>query len=313
MLQVLDTLFPVFLVIALGWGLAKRGHLSERVLHELNWLLFWICLPALIVGKLAVVREVPAGTGQILLVFSLSTLIVIGLGLLAARGLGLKPRQIGTFVQATFRGNLAYTGIPLILFALQGEPESVVTETMAQTLFVFAPAMLLYNVASVILLVRDGESSLWANFSTMLIKVAKNPLILASIVGSIFFALPWQLPNFVLNTLQLTGQMAAPAALLCVGGSMAYVSMEGRYRSAMVASVLKVVVTPCVAAVLASFFDLSETSRLVLLILSACPTAVASYIMAKQMHGDEALASGAIVISTVASIPAIAVVMALLS
>ena len=313
MLQVLDTLFPVFLVIALGWGLAKRGHLSERVLHELNWLLFWICLPALIVGKLAVVREVPAGTGQILLVFSLSTLIVIGLGLWAARGLGLKPRQIGTFVQAAFRGNLAYTGIPLILFALQGEPESVVTETMAQTLFVFAPAMLLYNVASVILLVRDGEPSLWANFSTMLIKVAKNPLILASIVGSIFFALPWQLPNFVLNTLQLTGQMAAPAALLCVGGSMAYVSMEGRYRSATVASVLKVAVTPCVAAVLASFFDLSETSRLVLLILSACPTAVASYILAKQMHGDEALASGAIVISTVASIPAIAVMMALLS
>lgn len=309
--QVVNTLFPVFLVIGLGFLLAKRGLLTERVLHELNRLLFVVCLPALIVYSLATASDVPAGTGTILWVFSLSTIVTIGLGLWAGRALGLASRQIGTFVQGAFRGNLAYAGIPLILFALQGSPPELVASVMAQTVFVFAPAMLLYNVASVILLVRDREASLQQNFVSMSIKVIKNPLILASIAGCVLFALPFSLPRFVLNSFQLTGQMAAPAALLCVGGSMAYVSMEGRYRSACVASLLKVVFAPLCAWLMSFCFDLNETSRMVLLILSACPTAVASYIMAKELEGDEALASGAIIISTIASMPVLALIVGL--
>jgi predicted permease len=308
--QVLNTLLPVFLVIALGYGLARRGFLSQAFLHELNRLVFWVCLPALIVEKLSAATEIPGGTGRILLVFSLSTLAVIVLGFIVARILGLKHRQTGTFVQAAFRGNLAYAGIPLILFALQDSPPELVASTMAQTLFVFAPTMLLYNAAAVILLARDHESSLRANLSDICVKVAKNPLILASILGVILFFLPFQMPRFLLNSLALTGQVAAPAALLCVGGSMAYVSMQGRYRSATAAALLKVVAVPCIAYLIALPFHLSGTPLLVLLILSATPTAVASYIMAKEMNGDEALASGAIILSTILSMPALAVILA---
>ncbi len=309
--QVLDTLLPVFLVIALGYLLAKRRFLSEGVLTDLNRLLFRICLPALIISKLAAATGIPPGTGSILIVFTLSTLVVIALGLLAARILRLEHQQTGTFVQAVFRGNLAYTGIPLILFALQGRSADVVTSTMAQTLFVFAPTMLLYNGAAVILLSREKDSPLAANLSAMLAKVSKNPLIIASVIGVMLFFIPFEMPRFVMNSLDLTGQMAAPAALLCVGGSMALVSMEGRFRSATVASLLKVVAVPCISALIALGFDMSETSRLVLLVLSACPTAVASYIMAKEMNGDEALASGAIILSTVLSMPVLAVILAL--
>ncbi len=308
--QVINTLLPVFLVIALGYALGRRAFLSELVFTELNKLLFWVCLPALIIEKLASATSIPPGTGSILLVFTLATLAVIVLGLIAARLLRLESDQTGTFVQAAFRGNLGYTGIPLVLFALQGRAPELAASTMAQTLFVFAPSMVLYNIAAVVLLSNERDSSLGAKFSGMAVKVATNPLILASIVGTLLFYLPFRMPVFVLNSFQLTGQMAAPAALLCVGGSMAYVSMRGRYRSATVAAVLKVVAVPCLAALISIPFHLDETSRMVLLILSACPTAVASYIMAKQMNGDEALASGAIVFSTVLSMPALAVILA---
>jgi predicted permease len=310
--QVINTLLPVFLVIGLGFLLAKRDFLSEAVLHELNRLIFWICLPALIVGKLATAQEMPSGTGSIFLVFALATLGTIGCGLLVARMLGLGANQVGTFVQAAFRGNLAYTGIPLILFALQREAPHVVSSVTAQVLFVFAPTMLLYNVTAVILLVQDREVPLRDNFLAMIKKVAKNPLILASLLGVSLFLLPLSLPKFLISALDLTGQMASPAALFCVGGSMAYVSMQGRYRSACFASLLKVVVTPALAWAIALGFDLDAHSRLVLLILSACPTAVASYVMAKELNGDEALASGAIVISTMASLPILALVVGVL-
>ena len=164
-------------------------------------------------------------------------------------------------------------------------------------------------MAAVVLLSGDRSTSLGSNLRGMVVKIAKNPLILASIVGVTLFYLPFEMPGFLLNSFGLTGQMAAPAALICVGGSMAYVSMEGRYRSATVAAVLKTVAVPCLSVLIAMPFHLTDTSRIVLLILSACPTAVASYVMAKQMNGDEALASGAIVISTVLSMPVLAVIL----
>ena len=129
--QILNTLLPVFLVIALGFLLARRRFLSETVLSELNKLLFWVCLPALIIEKLSTATEIPPGTGSILLVFSLATLAVIVIALGVARMLGLEGKQTGTFVQATFRGNLGYTGIPLVVFALQGVAPEIAASTMA--------------------------------------------------------------------------------------------------------------------------------------------------------------------------------------
>jgi hypothetical protein len=46
----------------------------------------------------------------------------------------------------------------------------------------------------------------------------------------------------------------------------------------------------------------------VLLILMACPTAIVSYTMAIEMKGDEAIASGAIVLSVLTSVVALAVI-----
>ncbi len=45
------------------------------------------------------------------------------------------------------------------------------------------------------------------------------------------------------------------------------------------------------------------------LVLASCPTAAASFVMARQMGGDEALASGSIVLSTVLSAASLAIVL----
>jgi len=44
------------------------------------------------------------------------------------------------------------------------------------------------------------------------------------------FYLPFEMPTFVLNSFELTGQMAAPAALLCAGGSIAYGGVTAALR-----------------------------------------------------------------------------------
>ena len=116
---------------------------------------------------------------------------------------------------------------------------------------------------------------------------------------------------FAGDTLQFVGRTAAPMALICVGGGMALTSMEGRYRSATFSSILKVFATPLFAYLISLPFNLSETETLILMIFSATPTAVASYVMAKQLHGDGAMASGGIIISTLLSMISLSIVVSL--
>jgi predicted permease len=53
---------------------------------------------------------------------------------------------------------------------------------------------------------------------------------------------------------------------------------------------------------IAHFLGLEGHSRLILLILAATPTAVATYVLVDQMDGDRNLAASAIAISTVVSV-----------
>ncbi len=308
MSHILNTLLPVFLVIGLAYLLGRRGSLSRGFLSELNWLIYWVSLPALIVYSLATAHSFPEDTLPIIAIFTIATVLLIFLCIPVCHWLQISRERVGTFIQASFRGNLAYTGLPILIFAMHGEPREVVSAIVAQTMFVLAPAMLLYNGAAVFVLVGSKKGFSRENLGSIVSKVATNPLILASLLGVILYLAPFKLPTMAINLLDLLGQMAAPAALFCVGGAMATVSMEGRYRSALIASCLKCFVLPLVTFALALFFDLEANARLVLLVLSACPTAVASYIMAKELDGDEALAAGSIILSTLLCIPVISLI-----
>lgn len=306
--QIISTLFPVFAVLGMGYALGRRGFLSRSFLNDLNRLVYFVALPALILHSVAGAEELPGEVLPALLVFLGATLLVIALAFLTAWLLRLKRWQFGTFIQASFRGNIAFIGIPILVYAVRHEPPEVLTGLIAQAVFIFTPIMVVYNVCSVILLVGSQDANPWNNLPRTLRSIATNPLILAAVIGIGLFLLPFQLPAALLSTFEFVGRVSAPCALLCVGGGMAVISMEGRYRSATFSSLLKTAATPLLVFLISRPFDLSPTTTLIILIYAAAPTAVASYVMAKEMQGDEAMASGGIVISTVLSVLSLGII-----
>lgn len=306
----LQTLFPVFAVIGLGYALSKKRFLSGRFLEELNKLVYWISLPALIVVNLDSAQSLAGGTLSMVVIYYSATIGIILIGYLVARLLKLEPWQQGTFVQGAFRGNLAFIGIPILVYALRDLDAETASSIIAKAVFVFAPIMILYNVAAVLVLThgQDGGSG---KLMTTLKKVGTNPLILAAVTGLLLYLLPVDLPGFASDTLRFIGRTAAPMALICVGGGMALTSMEGRYRSATYSALLKTVATPVLAYLISLPFNLGEMETLILMIFTATPTAVASYVMARQLNGDAPMASGAIILSTLLSVISLSVVVAL--
>ena len=106
------------------------------------------------------------------------------------------------------------------------------------------------------------------------------------------------LPSFVHRALESLGAAAVPIALMCIGGSLATTPLRGRRLWIVTAALLKVVVLPVLVFFLAR---LGPAELRIALVLSSCPTAAAAFVMARQMGGDESLASGSIALSTLLS------------
>ena len=314
MVAVLNTLAPVFLLIALGAILRRARLLSGEALGGMGWLVFWIALPALLFREIASARRFGFEQASIfvILLAGMAACILAGYGL--ARVLRIPRPKVGTFVQAAYRGNLAYIGLPVVLYAFTSVAGEAAGRTAQQDATVaLAPLIPLYNVTAVIVLLAGQHKLSAAALRRMGWQILINPLILSCVAGLAWAIAGLRLPMAIDNTLRILGQVAGPLALLSVGAAIATTRISGEVLYTSVAVALKVLIAPLVGYAVAMLLGAPARQTFIALLLLACPTAVAAYIMAEQMHGDSPLAAQTVVISTLASIAAFAVIILMMS
>lgn len=305
-----ETLAPILLLIGLGSALAHLRFLGREFMADLNKLVFWIALPALIFVSVAGIERPAPRVGSLIAVTAGATLLVAALGWMVGRRLRLPPSSNGSLVQAAFRGNLAYIGIPVLTYAFAELSPAQREEELAIALLVMTPLMALYNVLAVIVLEGSQHRMTIRVLPLIARGIATNPLILASLGGLLFPLFGWHLPLIATRTLETLGGAAVPVALLCIGGSLATISLRGRRTAIVAASTLKVFAKPAIAYGLCLLAGISGPDLRIALVLAACPTAVASFIMAGKLNGDESLTSGSIALSTVLSAVSLALALA---
>ncbi len=307
---VLDILAPVFLIVLLGVMLRRIGFLSEAFSSSLNKLVFWFALPSLLFSTIATstFRKDCLDSAAVLM---LTTLVVAVVAWYAAPMLGVGIRSRGAFTQSTFRGNNAYVGIPILVIAYAGHEHADTIQSLA--MLTLAPAMVLYNVLAVVVLtpVDPHMDSRLIDWRRITLGILRNPLILASVAGCVALAAELRPPQSITRTLNSLGALAGPGALIALGASLTPERMRAALRDAHLASFFKLVACPAVGWVIARLWGLDADARFITLIYLACPTAVASFVMAEAMKGDAKLAGGAVAVSTLYSILALALVIIL--
>ncbi len=312
-MDVLNTLAPVFLVIALGAILRRAKFISDALIKGANRLVYWVGLPALLFHKLAESQELDRAFGNVFLITVIGMTACVAVGYLVAAVLRLPPARIGAFVQATFRGNLAYVGLAVIFFAFASRGGSAAGSS-AQTaaILAFAPIVPIYNITAVVVLLAGRGKASIRTILHMCFQIVTNPLLLACVWGAGFSLMGFKLPLAAAHTLQVVGQFALPMALLCIGGVLVSTNVKGRMIPSILAAIIKVGVGPAVGFMVGHLLGAAPREIAVALILLACPTAVASYVLADQLGGDGALAAGAVVVSTILSIISLSVVVAMI-
>jgi predicted permease len=232
-------------------------------------------------------------------------IILVALGTSLVCGMPVGAR--GTLLQSAFRGNLAYIGIPVLAYSFSETQADGGSRAMATAVIVMVLTMAFYNILAVIVLQASNHSAQGADWRQMARAIATNPLLLAGLLGLLVPMLGITLPSFLQRALESLGAAAVPIALMCIGGSLATTRLRGRRSWIVIGALLKVVGLPVLVFFMSLFAGLGAVEQRIALVLSSCPTAAAAFVMARQMGGDEALASGTIALSTLLSFISLAV------
>jgi len=308
-LEATESLVPIILLVVLGSVLFKVEFINSEIREGMDAFTYWIALPSLFIHQLAGTDFQGLETGGLVVVLGIATVASAVVATVVALVCGLDSDKSGVFVQVGFRGNMAFVGLPLIIFALGNGAGS--DELVASALIALAAMVPLNNLIAVLALVTAQHGLSWSVLGRLTKNVLLNPLIVSAVAGSLlgWFELP--LPVMIDRPFELLGQTALALALVSLGGALIELEMRGRIGLATAAGAFKVTAVPLITYGFAVLWGLPAEQTVIVMIFAACPAATASYILTTQIGGDDALAAATIVISTVLSFPALAVVLVL--
>ena len=308
-MNIVDTLAPLILLIVLGAALAHVRFLGQTFMADLNKLVFWIALPALLFRSASHAAGAGSQTALLTGVLCGGTLMIAALGWGLSVVLGVPPAGRGTFAQAVFRANLAFIGVPAMAQLLrvgtaEGPDLGLTTAVVAMSF-----TMAFYNLLAIVVLQTSRQSGEQADRRALVTSVVTNPLLISGMLGILVAFAGLTLPPFVDRTLEVLGDASVPIALMCIGGSLRFAKLEGRISWIGAAALLKVGALPAIVWGLSRAVGLGPLEHRVAVVFAACPTASVSYIMAREMGGDTTLASGAVALSTMLSLVSLTTVL----
>ena len=290
-----NTVFPIFIIVALGWVLLRIKLITPEFTAVAERLVFKIALPVMLFTEVASADFETVFDGRFIL-FCCAGILSVFLVLCAAVPLFIKSDdRRGAFIQGIYRSNFAILGVPLAqnMFGEEG---------MAQIAIVMPFTIFLFNVFAVLILsiYAPKEAKLTPRqFLRQAVKnIVTNPLIIAVTAGVPFMLLGIEFPAVVSKSLGYISDTVMPLALICIGANFRFEALRGRIGTALAASLLKVIAVPATMVCIAVMAGFRGVRLGVILILFGAPTAVTSYIMAKNMKSDHELAGQIILLTT---------------
>jgi predicted permease len=146
---------------------------------------------------------------------------------------------------------------------------------------------------------------------TILKGLIQNPLIISSVAGIVYSAFFDTIPKVLLSSFQAIGQLTLPAALLAIGATLVKSPITANLSRAIAASVIKVFIAPLFGVLAVFAIGLDKQDALVPIVLLACPTAIAAFIISNKLGPKPELTTAIIVVSTILSIISLSIVLAI--
>ncbi|RTE66645.1 AEC family transporter [Amphritea opalescens] len=286
---------PIFFIVSLGYLLVRLGVIDQGFVNTSSKLVFTITLPMLVFMSISTMDFQAVFNPKLLGYFIISTLISVAVIWQVSKLFITKPEDLGVFIQGAFRSNFGILGLA-ISFNMFG------SSGLALASLLLACVIPLYNVLSVLVLSLPMQHQNGPSFTAPLKAIARNPLIISVLLALPFSYFGWALPEVGDKIGHYLANLTLPLALLAVGGSLNLKSLRDTSGQSSWATLIKLIIIPLILTIGAWLYGFENQELGVLFVLFGCPTAAASFIMAKAMNGNAQLAANIILTTTLGSL-----------
>ena len=292
-------LAPIFALILAGFAAVRTGYVEAGVIRALGAFVLRLAMPALIFAALA-----GADAGEVLnpgylAGYGAASVAVFAIGYVAGRG-GTAAAMQALGMACT---NSGFLGFPIAALAVgPAAAAGVLAQNFLIENLVIIPAALVLAELG-----RGGAAGGAARIARELgWNLARNPLILAILAG--VAASGPTVPGWLLRPVEMLGGVAAPVALVVIGGTIA-----GLPRRALPAGVLRVVAGKLVLHPLAVFCALMlpkvEPMLVATGVIFASVPMITIYPIIAAGFGEEEAAAAALLAATVAAVVTVPLVL----
>ena len=291
----LNVVLPVFLIIALGYGIRRIDFVDKIFLDKISQLAYFVAVPSLLIWKIGT-SSFDLNFNPRLILTCYLTIIVCMVGAYGvARLLRLPPREVGSFTQGSFWGNMTYIGLPILLAAYGEEGLQ-----RGSVLIGFMSPMI--NILAVLALTWPLKGAMdWKSIVDLKNALVTNPVILSCMVGLLlsYFRIPF--PTFAVNVLHFLSDLALPLALIAMGGNLSFEKIKKDYKATAGACVIKLFLVVLLGWFLFTEAGVKGLDFKVGIIILSCPTAFSSYLLSSKLGADKSVMSSDIMVSTLLS------------
>ena len=280
-LKLFEVLFPVFFIVGIGYFLGKKNPKFDTTFitnYSGNF-----GAPALFIFAIS-------SSGVTYSVFSeyfiYAIIALTSFALIGVIFLFFLKKDISRELPPYFLPNTGNMGIPICLFAYG-------TLGMGVAAAISSLVILLHFTINIFLASKKFDIKI----------ILKSPPTYAVIVSVFFLYFDLEMPKVVINTVMLLGYAMIVLILMSLGVSLTQLKVFS-LKDSIISSIGRVIIGPLVGFLIIKIFNLSGFAAGVLLIQSAMPSAILTYLVAEMYSPKKVVdsISSMIVVSTLMSL-----------
>ena len=296
-MTIFPVIFPLVLLTTLGYLSARLKLVSQQTITEVSKVTFNFLIPLYLFHHIATADlssnlSLDVFTnfyGVVLSIYLTTSFLFFALN----KNSQINNTSASVFSLAGCYSNTIIVGLPVLV--------SIMDDSVAAIVFLIISfhSAVLFSLTSFFTQLGGNKKF---SFSSLAKSTLFNPLLIGIFSGLIFNLLDINFTDWISGSFELLTKPALTLALLLLGTSLNQFQIKTSLPLIALASFIKLVALPLAVFLAATYvFELSHTTRLILVVLTACPTGVNAYLVAAQQNSGQAVLAGTVVFSTIAS------------
>ena len=287
LLTVCGQVITLFLMMGVGYVLAKKGWFTEETTSQCTHILLYVVTSCIIILQLQIEASVDVVRSMLLSAVGMAAPFVIMLPVVQL--LFRKERPETRIVQrfGMVYANTSFMGLPL-LAGILGENA------------------LLYGVISMMIftLFQWTHGAVTMGGTCSLKRMLINPGMISMAIGLILFVFGLRIPAPIYKAMDFMTDMNSPLAMVVIGSQVARADLKSVVRNPKLylAAAIKLIAVPAVVSVVILPLHLEPVSYCACVVMAACPTAGTTSMFAQMFHRDTKTAAQLVTLSTLLSV-----------